>query len=378
MLPLIVAGLLLTAPPAQGAQDTPSRAKAAYDRAIALESAGNYPAALSLLWEAAGLTPDDADVQQRLGEALDRIGALDAAADAYRAALKARPDFRKASAGLILALSKSGRGSDAVTLARDLVTRAPSDADNHFILGLAQSEHDVDGAIESFRRALSIAPRHTLARYNLALVLRRLDRLTEALAELERTIEIEPRPQAYYLRGVIYWHQGDSERAAKSLRAAIDRDASYAEAFYTLGAVLRSQGDLKGSVAALQKAVALRPDSAMHYTLAQVLALSGDAAGSRAQFETAERLRLQTELEREALTRTTVGIQKMQADDAAGALDEFRRATKAYHAYAPAHYQMGLALERLGRSEEARAAFARARALNPSLVSPRDTPTPPK
>ena len=64
-----------------------------YTRAVQLEADGNQPAALALLWEAAGLAPRDADVQNRLGEALERIGALDAAIEAYRRAVAARPDF---------------------------------------------------------------------------------------------------------------------------------------------------------------------------------------------------------------------------------------------------------------------------------------------
>jgi superkiller protein 3 len=342
-----------------------------YARAVELERQGNYSGALALLWEAAGLAPRDADVQQRLGEALERIGALNAAAEAYSAALVARPHFRKASTSLIIVLSKSGRGPEAIERARALVAAAPEDPEMHFILGLAQSEQDVADAIASFQQALALAPRHALARYNLALHLRRLDRLAEALQELERTIAIDPRPQAYYLRGVIYWHQGDASRAQASLRAAIEREPSYADAHYTLGAVLKSQLDWKGAAVALRRAIALRPDFAAHYTLAQVLASAGDVDGSRKHLEEAERLRRDTELEREALTWTAVGIQKMQTGDFATAVEDFRRATRAFDRYAPAHYQMGLALERLGRDADARAAFARAQQLNPSLLPPK-------
>jgi tetratricopeptide (TPR) repeat protein len=57
-------------------------------------------------------------------------------------------------------------------------------------VGLAQSEPDVDGAIASFHRVLQIAPRHALARYNLALVLRRADRMCEAIDELQRALDV--------------------------------------------------------------------------------------------------------------------------------------------------------------------------------------------
>ena len=180
-------------------------------------------------------------MQNRLGEALERIGALDAAVDAYRRALAERPAFRKASNNLILALVKAGKGPEAVARARALVAESPTDPDRYFTLGLAQSEQDVDGAIVSFRRALELAPRHTLARYNLALVLSRADRLPEALAELERALAIEPRPEAHYTMGVIYWHQGDLDRAAAALRAAVAAEPKYADAHDALGNVLKAR-----------------------------------------------------------------------------------------------------------------------------------------
>jgi tetratricopeptide (TPR) repeat protein len=371
-LPAILIACVLTAGAATGsAQDASARARHAYTRAVELETAGNHAAALALLWEAARLTPHDADVQNALGEALERIGALDAAVDAYRSAVSERPDFRKASNNLILALVKSGKGEEAVQRARARAADAPDDPDRHFTLGLAQSEQNVADAMASFRRVLEIAPRHALARYNLALVLRRADRLPEAIDELARALAIEPRPEIQYTLGVIYWHQGDLPRAAQALRAAVALQPDYADAHDALGAVLESARDLKGAAASLRRAIALRPDlPAPHYTLGQVLQLSGNARGARAQFAEAERLRLRAEAEQEAGVWTTVGTGRLGAGDPTGAIDCFRRAIAIFELYAPAHYQMGRALQRLNRPAAARAAFERAHRLNPSLVPP--------
>src|SRR5918999_4639173 len=129
------------------AQDAPPRAREAYARALELEARADHAGALALLWEAGGLAPRDADIQNRLGEALDRIGALDAAIDAFRRALGARPEFRKAANNLILTLVKAGRGPEAIERARALVAAAPDDPDGYFTLALAQSEQDVTAAI---------------------------------------------------------------------------------------------------------------------------------------------------------------------------------------------------------------------------------------
>jgi tetratricopeptide (TPR) repeat protein len=347
-----------------------ARAKDTYARAIELEGQGNHPAALSLLWEAAGLAPRDPDIQNRLGEALERIGALDPAVAAYRVAVQEKPDFRKASNNLILALVKVGKGEEAVQRARAMVSADPKDPDRLFTLGLAQSEQNIDGAIASFRQTLELAPRHVLARYNLALVLNRSDHTAEAVDELKRALAIEPRPEMHYTLGVIYWHQGDLDRGEAELKAAISQQPDYADAYYTLGSVLKSRRDWNQAAGALRRAIAIRPNPSTHYTLAQVLQQSGDEVGARAEFAESERLRQRAEADQRASVWTTVGTQKLDAGDFTAALDLFRRATTASDRYAPAFYQMGRALQGLGRDREAREAFSRAATLNPGLVPP--------
>jgi tetratricopeptide (TPR) repeat protein len=368
MLALILSLLICAAPQAQDAR---GRAAEAYARAIQLEAKGDAGAALGLLWEAAGLDPSNPDIQNRLGERLERVGVLDAAIDAYRAAIRVRPTFRKAVNNLVLALVSAGRGHEAIALARAQVDAVPDDPDRHFALGLAQSEPDIEGAIASFRRALALAPRHTLARYNLALALKRADRLQEAIDELMRVLDLEPRPEAHYQLGVLHLHRGDLDRAAAALRSAIAARPDYADAHYTLGAVLQARRDWSGATVALRRATALRPDLAgAHDTLARVLRASGDEAGARTHAAEAARLRERARVEQEARTWTAVGAGRLEAGDALGAVDAFRRATATLDTYAPAHYQLGLAFHRLGEPEAARSAFARARALNPSLVPP--------
>jgi tetratricopeptide (TPR) repeat protein len=374
-LKVYIVAVCLLAPAASPAQEPEKRAAEAYARAIELEAKGHEADALALLWEAAGLAPRDADIQNRLGEALERVGALDAAIEAYRLAVAARPEVRKASNNLILALVKAGKGREAVERARALVAVAPDDPDRHFTLGLARSESDVAEAIKTFRHVLELAPQHTLARYNLALVLKRADRLSEAIVELQRTIDQDPRAEAYYTLGVIHLHQGELERAARALRDAVAAEPRHADAHYTLGAVLHAQRDYRGATTALRRALALRPTlTGAHYTLARALQAAGDEPAARTHLAEAERLRDLAEREQQARVWTSVGTEKLETGNLNHAVESFRRATAILEAYAPAHYQLGRAFQKLGQLDAARAAFARARQLNPSLVPPRDTP----
>ena len=354
------------------AQTPDTRARQLYERAIRLEQRGNDAAALSLLWEAAGLAPADGVIQDALGQGLERIGALDAAVEAYRRAAAARPPARGAANHLVLGLVKAGRAADAIALARSAVEAAPADAEGWFTLGLAQSDVDADAAIDSFHRAIAIDPRHVLARYNLALVLYHADKPDAALDELRQALAIQPRPEIHYTLGIVRWHRGDLDGAVDALEAAVAANPSYADAHLALGTVLKARGDLPRAAASLRRAVALAPaQAAPHIVLAQTLALAGDREGARRESLESDRLRRDAGRAQEAATLTAAGTEKLDAGDAGAAADCFRRATQALDTFAPAHYQLGRALDRLGQHDAARAAYQRARQLNPALVPPR-------
>ena len=220
--------------------------------------------------------------------------------------------------------------------------------------------------------ASSIAPRRTrCARYNLALVLQRADRLAEAAKELQRTIDTEPRAEAYYSLGVVRWHQGDLEQATAALRAAITAEPGYASAHEALGGVLRDRRDWAGAAAAFRRAISLRPDTpGPYFALARVLQSSGDQDGARRAIADGERLWRRSQAQHEALVWTAVGAAKLDRGALVAALDDFRRAVAADDTYAPAHYQMGRTLHLLSQPDAAQAAFARAQQLDPSLVPP--------
>jgi tetratricopeptide (TPR) repeat protein len=370
--PLLLCAALAaaTASSSHGSQG-PRSARESYERAIALEAEGNYPAALSLLWAAAGAAPADADIQNRLGEALERIGALDAAVDAYQRALVSRPGFNRSMNSLVVALGKAGRGAEAVSRAEAWVAADPADPDRLFTLALAESEHDVDAAMRTLGRVIDRRRDHALAHYNLALLLKRVDRIDDAVAAARRAIAIDGRPEAHLALGTLYFQQGDLPRALASLEAAVAAESRYVEAWQQLGVVLKSRGDLPRAADALRRAIALRPGGwTAHAALATVLALAGDEAAARRASAEAERRRTEDRREREAVVMTTVGIARLDAGDAPAALERFDAAIAVHDVYAPAHFHRGRALERLGRTSEAREAFAQAQRLNPSLVPP--------
>lgn len=348
-----------------------AQAREVYRRALALEERGDAGGALALLWTASGLDPDNADVQARLAEALERVGALDAAIDAWRAAVAARGGEVRTSRGLVLALVAAGRSAEAIAFARTAADLAPGDVEAQVTLGLAHSEQDIRAAMDCFSGVLARAPQHTLARYNLALLFRRVDRLDDAIAELQRVVAAEPRPEALQALGAAWWHRGEAPRAIEALRAALAADPRHADAHQLLGVVLAASRDWSGAAAALRRALQLRPQvPETHVTLSRVLRAAGDAAGAGRHAAEGERLRRAAEREQQARVWTSLGTARLEQGDALAALDAFRRAIGVLESYAPAHFQMGRALDRLGEAEAAAGAYTRARTLNPQLVPP--------
>jgi tetratricopeptide (TPR) repeat protein len=91
------------------------------------------------------------------GVAMDELGQLEAARDAFRAAVRVAPEYLAARVGLAHALRKTGDLAGAIREARDTLRRFPDDGDSHFALGLALAARgDRDGArqhLEAFLRS---------------------------------------------------------------------------------------------------------------------------------------------------------------------------------------------------------------------------------
>jgi len=60
----------------------------------------------------------------------------------------------------------------------------------------------------------------------------------------------------------------------------------------------------------------------------------------------------------------------LNAGDLDGAISQFRAAIQSLPAYAPAHYQLGIALQRKGNKEASAKEFQKAMELDPHLKAP--------
>jgi tetratricopeptide (TPR) repeat protein len=231
---------------------------------------------------------------------------------------------------------------------------------------------ELDGAVDVFEEAVRRQPASAELRYNLGLALKQRDDFAASEEQLRRAMELDRTlADPPFTLGVVLWQTGRAAEAMPLFREAIKRRADYVEAHYMLGTILRQQGSTKEAIAEFRTTIALNPSFAEgHLNLGQALAILGDSDGARAALAEAERLNALKANAQASTFAVGVGVEKLKAGDIAGAIRQFRDATRLAPDNPRAHYQLALALRRFGAVQEAREHFAEAHRLAPYLVPP--------
>ena len=138
-----------------------------------------------------------------------------------------------------------------------------------------------------------------------------------------------------------------------------------------LATVLKQQGQADAALHEVRETIRLNPSSAeAHTTLAQLLREKHDAEGARAALAEAERLNRRKADAQASVFAVNAGVKALKKPDLVAAIASFREAITLAPDNAQAHFQLALALRRVGKPEEARAEFEAAKRLAPYLRPP--------
>jgi len=220
--------------------------------------------------------------------------------------------------------------------------------DLHQRAGLAAAQAgDALTAIAHFRRALEAAPDDVPTRCNLAIALISAGAAQEAGQVLDAGGG-DPRLQR--LAAYLHQQQGRLAEAAAAYEAALAAFPDDWESVNNLGNVRRAAGDLDGAIAALRRAVVLRPDLIeIRINLSNALGEAGRHSERVAMMAEAARA-----APRDARVATEYGVAAAEARDFAAAEGAYRAAIAADPGFTPAYVELGLLLEtqnRLGELE---------------------------
>jgi tetratricopeptide (TPR) repeat protein len=288
------------------AHDQLQLASETYDRAAALspdafewiylagvtrERRGEYGEAASRLRRATELRPGYPAARFRLAEALVASGELDQSGRLYEG-LTGEPGFGSvARYGLGRIQAARGNFAPAVAHLREAVRLHGDFGAALYMLALAYRGL---GQREEAQAALAAYEQHRLGtppvpdpvldsvrnlvdrpvdRVRRATELERAGRATEAIAELERALQMDPSlVQARVNLISLYGRSGQAERAEEQYRAGLAIDANLPELHYNYGVLLVSTGREGDAAIAFERALALNPgDAKTHNNLGQLL-----------------------------------------------------------------------------------------------------------
>jgi len=193
--------------------------------------------------------PDDPSRHYNLGNLLQTLGDLDAAAASYETAARLDARFAPALVNLSVLESRRGNPAKAEAALRRVLGTTPDHAEANFNLGLLLAELGRrDEAEACLRRALAKDPKLAQAAYNLAVLVAE-ENPREAIDLCGKAASIHPdEPRygytlAFYQRGA-----GDAAGAADTLRGVIARHPSHADSIALLGAIHEESGRIAEAI----------------------------------------------------------------------------------------------------------------------------------
>ena len=353
-------------------------ADAHYGLGLALNAQSNYEEALPNLRAAVEARPADAARLFALGQCevelaqredvrnLEQIESLPEGRttvpnDRYLAgithlekALSASPSeefSRSVEMDLAIAYSHSGKDNEAAEIFQKQLKFWPESAQLHFNLGVVCGHLQwYPEAVAEFQQALRLQPGNDHARLAIAHVYLSYGQFKEAIPYLESYIQHNPDyARAYQLLGRAYRRLGQYSEAVDVLRKGVQLDSESYEARYDLGASLARLGETDKAIEQLQEAKRLKPDgSEAAYELGLLLMKKNAPPGARGELEQFGQIREQTDQRMRAGIPNNQGNDLMAQGRVREAVAAYNEAVKLDPGNAPFHYNLALALGKLG------------------------------
>jgi protein O-GlcNAc transferase len=245
------------------------------------------------------------------------------------------------------------------------LTIKPDYAEVHYNLGVTLQElGQLNAAVKSYEQALFIKPDYAIACNNLGLTLQKLGQLNAAVKSYEQALAIKPDyADVHNNRGNALKDLGQLDAAVKSYKQALAINPNYADAYNNLGVTLQELGQQDAAVKSFEKALAIKPDFAdAHYNLGNVLKKLNQLDAAVKCFEQALAIKPDYADAHNNLGNALKDLGQLDA-----AVKCYEKAVAIRPDFAQVHQNHGGAMKRLKRLDKALASFERALVLNPEL-----------
>ncbi|MBI5043903.1 MAG: tetratricopeptide repeat protein [Nitrospirae bacterium] len=151
---------------------------------VAYSEAGMHKEAAEAYKQAIRIKPDDAEPHYNLGGAYGSLGMYKEAINAYKQAIRVKPDYAKAHYNLGITYGELGMYREAIEAFKQAIRIKPDYAEAHYNLGVAYGSLDMyKEAINAYKQAIRIKPDYAKAHYNLGITYLILNNRGSALEE---------------------------------------------------------------------------------------------------------------------------------------------------------------------------------------------------
>lgn len=313
----------------------------------------------------------------KLSEILIKEDKIQLAIESLEDALRQNPPADQSEplqAALSLAYAQKGDFERGLAVLNDLVASQPNSADAHFQLASLLAKRgqpgDEETAIVQFREALRLDNSVNGARLGLARVLVTSQKYSDALPVLVEYTSHEPRDaQGFYALGLTYLGLENPGAAIDALQHSVSLDPKDAASRVALGNLLAKRGRTDAAIEQLQAAERINPsDPEIHAQLVPLMEKAGNRDGARAEKAKLTALKSDAGKDQEIAQLNDQASQLLGAGNAKGATENYRRAVQLNPHDAKLHYNLSLALDRLGETAAERKELQQAVDLDAKLV----------
>jgi protein O-GlcNAc transferase len=234
----------------------------AFDIALEMHRAGNFPGAEQIYRQILEVDPRHANSLHLLGVLLHQQGQNETALQLIEAAVAIDPTAPAFFSNLGEVYRALGRLDDAVASQRQALRIDPRFVEAYNNLGVAlDAQGNFEEAVTAYQQALQLRPDFSQVHNNLGNALRDLQQLDQAIVCYRRSLQLDPNFAAAYNNfGNAVQLQGHIDDAIVLYNHALSLKPDFAEVHYNLGNALKDKQQLLEATKKYELAARLKPD----------------------------------------------------------------------------------------------------------------------
>jgi len=358
-------------------QQKPDAVSSHFALATLYEEEKKFGLAEEQLRETLKIDPHFAPGAVKLSQVLIAEGKPQMAVEALHDAIKQAPTADQAQSlqvALANAYEADGETENALATLKELVAAQPASADAHLSLGLllvrkGQSA-DQEAAVAEFQETLRLDEGRDVARLALGQLLIAMQKYSDATPVLvDYTRHQSKDAQGFNALGLAYQGLSKSDAAMTSFQHAVVLDPKDAAIRLNLAKLLADRGQAHAAIAQLQAAERIHPsDPEIHDALGALLEKTGNKEAAQAERAKLSSLKSAVDKDSTIARLNADASQYLSAGNPKEAVQSYRKAVQFNPRDAKLHYNLSLALDRLGDVASERRELQKTIELDPNIA----------